>query len=136
MTARGRSRAGLLTSTAAFLLWAALAAAGWYGRHADALGLSGAWLLVAFGPSALPGSTERVPLSTILGAHPVAVRVAIAAALGAAFVGARRHAGRVSPLSEEAVRRQDVALAILAPMLLVVMQLVCIGLVAALSSSL
>jgi hypothetical protein len=120
-SARGRSRSAVATS-AALLLWAALAAAGWYGRGADGLGLSGAWLLALLGPSAVPVATPAVPFSAILADHPHAARLVLTGLLGAGFAAAWRHAGLVSPLSDEAVRRKDVGLAILAPALLVALQ--------------
>src|SRR5262249_49860747 len=53
--------------------------------------------------------------SAVLAAHPLAAHLALAAVLGAGFAAAWRHAGRVSPLADEALRRKDVAPALLVP---------------------
>jgi hypothetical protein len=128
-----RDRFAPAASILGLALWALLAGAGWYGRGADALGQWGAVLLVFLGPSVVPGATDRVPLSGLLAAHPIAARLLVCAVLVLGFVTASRHAGRVSPLSDEAVRRQGVALAILAPALLVGITALCLGLGAAFS---
>jgi hypothetical protein len=125
---RRRSWRGLLASVPAFLLWGTLAAAGWYGRGAETMGFTGAWFLVVLGPSAVPGATGRVPFSGYLGAYPSAARVALAVVLGVGFAAASYHTGQVSPLSDEAARRKEVALALLVPTLLITVQMMCVAL--------
>ncbi|APR77683.1 Hypothetical protein A7982_03030 [Minicystis rosea] len=116
---RARSAQAITAALGATLLWIALALAGWYGRMADTLGPQGAWLLAFLGPSALPGATSRVPASALLAAYPSLARAVLAGILGAGFAATWRWAEAVSPLSDESVRRKEIALTFLLPALLV-----------------
>jgi hypothetical protein len=116
--ARSRHAPPILAALAGLALWAMLAASGWISRAAVARGLWGAVYFVSLGPSSLPGPAAAVPLSGLAGAHPIAAHALVALVLGAGVVSAWRHAGRVSELSDEAVRRKGVALTLLVPTLL------------------
>jgi hypothetical protein len=127
ISARRRFDIGLLASAAGALLWAGLAAAGWYGRGADAFGASGAWLLVFFGPSTVPRATAAVPLSATLADHPIAAKLVLAAMLLVPFTVAWRRAERISPLSDDASALKKLALVYVVPALLVLAQVVCLA---------
>jgi hypothetical protein len=120
VTARGRSRAGLAGSCVALFVWMEIAAAGWLGHSPESVRVSGAWLLVTMGPSAMPAALERVP--------QMVARVVLAGALVAGFAAVWSDATRLSPLTDEAVRRKRMALAVLAPALLAAVQLACVAL--------
>lgn len=122
VTTRGRCLPAFAASTASAALFALLATAGWYGRRADSMRASGAFVLALLGPSAFPGPVAFIPLSGVVGAYPMLSRVALVAILVAGFVVAWRHASRVSPLSDESVLRKDVALVLLPPALLAAFQ--------------
>ena len=124
-SARRRFVAALLASGAGMLLWLGLAAAGWYGHGADRLGMTGAWLLVCLGPSAVPASTARVPWSAVLAAHPVSGKLVVAALLAVPFALAWHRAQGLSPLSDEASALKKLGLVYLMPALLLVAQAVC-----------
>jgi hypothetical protein len=121
-TARGRSLPALSVASLGSALFALLALAGWFGRRADTMRASGAFVLALLGPSAFFGPAASVPLSGALGAYPMLSRTALLAILLAGFVVTWRHASRVSPLSDESVQRKEVALSLLAPALLVAFQ--------------
>jgi hypothetical protein len=135
VSARRRFGIGLLTSAAGALLWAGLAAAGWYGRGADAFGASGAWLLVFFGPSAAPRATPAVPLSAALAEHPIGAKLVLAAVFLVPFTVAWRRAERLSPLSDDASALKKLGLVYLVPALLVLVQVVCVGMAMAAADS-
>jgi hypothetical protein len=128
-----RFSAGVVTTAAGTLLWLGLAASGWYGRGADELRMTGVWLLVFLGPSAVPAPTPTVPWSAALAVHPVGGKLAVAAAFVVPFALAWRRAQRLSPLSDEASALKKLGLVYLMPALLLVAQTVCIELAELLS---
>jgi hypothetical protein len=135
VTARGRSFAGLSASLGALTLSASLVAAGWYARLFDGTDRWGLAVFMFFGPSAMPGPTDRFAGGVLIGTHPFVTRVVLTGLLGGAFALAARHVNRVSPLSDEAERRKDVALALLAPLVLAVLQLGFVAIAAEAASS-
>jgi hypothetical protein len=131
-SARRRFGAGLVSASAALLLWGLLVAAGWLGRGADVTG--GLMILIFVGPSATPGPTARVPASALLAAHPIGAKLALSGLLTLGFAAAWIGAGRFSPLSDEASTRKKLGLAFLMPALLVLVQAICLGLTEALAA--
>ena len=129
-SAHRRFAAGLLLTTSASLLWFLLAAAGWYGRAADEMRLTGALILVFLGPSAVPAPTAKVPWSAQLAQHPIGAKVIIALLFAAAFRIAWLGALRFSPLSDEASARKKLGLVFLANAILVTLQVICLELTA------
>ncbi len=122
-----RFPAGLVGGGAGVLLWLGLVAAGWYGGEAGALGMAGVWMMLLFGPSAVPGPAAGVPLSAVLAAHPAAAKLLVGAAFAAPFALAWRRAQRWSPLSDEASAQKRLGLVFLLPALLLVLQALCAG---------
>jgi len=94
-----RSVLGIGTSLPALVVFGLESASGWYGRLFDQAGTSGVLLLVAFGPSSLPGTSPKIPLSRLFMAHPGASKLAVAAALLVPFVLLTRRA-KSRPLVE------------------------------------
>jgi hypothetical protein len=116
---------GLVASGAGTLLWLGMAAAGWYGRGADGLGIAGAWLLVFLGPSAVPAPKANAPCSTVMAMHPVGTKLVVAMAFAVPFAVAWCRARRLSPLSDEASALKKLGLVYLAPALLLLAQVAC-----------
>lgn len=133
IAARGRSLPAFAAAALGSAGFAILALAGWHGRLADDLGRVGLAMLVMVGPSALPGPAGGIPLSALVGAHPLLSRLALSLVLGLGFAAAFRHAGRVSPLSDESVRRKEIGLALLAPALLMLVEVMTFALAASVS---
>ena len=129
-SARRRFLVAFLASGAGMLLWLGLAAAGWYGRGADGLGMTGAWLLVCLGPSAVPAPTARVPWSVVLATHPVSSKLVVATLFAVPFALAWHRAQGLSPLSDEASAFKKLGLVYLMPALLLVAQVVCLEIAA------
>ncbi len=92
--------------------------------------LTGALILVFFGPSAVPAPTAKVPWSAQLAQHPIGAKVIIALLFAAAFRIAWRGALRFSPLSDEASARKKLSLVFLANAILVTLQVLCLALTA------
>ncbi len=69
-----------------------------------------------------------VPASALLADHPIAGKLAVAAAFAVAFALAWRRALRGSPLADEASAWKKLALMYLVPILLLLVQGVCCGL--------
>lgn len=121
-----RFSAGLAGAAAGTLLWLGLAASGWCGRGADELRMTGVWVLVFIGPSAVPAPCAKLWWSPTLAAHPVGAKLAVAVAFAVPFAVAWRRALELSPLSDEASALKKLALVYLVPALLLVVQIVCL----------
>jgi hypothetical protein len=118
---------GVVSGGAGALLWLGLAAAGWCGRGADAQGMSGAGLLIFFGPSVVPVPAAQVPWSAAMAAHPVLCKLAVAALFAVPFAWAWGRAQRLSPLSDEASALKKLGLVYLVPALLLTTQAACLA---------
>jgi hypothetical protein len=128
VSAHRRFLAGLVASTAGASLWFGLVAAGWFGRGADGMPMMGVWILVLVGPSAVPAPTPRVPWSPVMAAYPMTSKAAVAALLAVPFVLAWTRASAHSPLSDRASELKKLALVYLAPVLLLVAQVMLVAL--------
>lgn len=94
---RHRFFGGAIAAAFSIAVFAVAAASGWYARRFDELAMSGMGLLTIFGPSSLPQSSDAVPLSALVSAHPVVTKAVSAIALLAAYAALSRRA-KAAPL--------------------------------------
>ena len=97
------------------VLWLGFALSGWYSRAADAEGKWGALKLVMFGPSATLGVTSVVPLSSLAAAYPLTSHALATSMLVVGAAIGWRSSKKFSELSDEAVSRKKLAVAVLLP---------------------
>jgi hypothetical protein len=102
---RARSWMGIACAVALAYVAAADLASLVASRDRAPPGAHAAFAAVFLGPSGLPGrAAGLLPLSGIIGAHPIVVRIATLVAATAAFTHAHRRSSRLRPETEAAYR--------------------------------